>query len=141
MNCLISGLHYMDITRDKVCLVYALMMPIEWTIGAVMKSVMRKARVHKGRRCSKRELGLYGTFFPSTCGHHEDKEARHTLTTKCHAKALLGIDLEFREPVDNDISIDEERLCTSSDVESDYDKKGDLAQANDEVKGGDAMED
>ncbi|KAH0672407.1 hypothetical protein KY290_024649 [Solanum tuberosum] len=40
MNCLISGLHYTDITRDRVCLVYALMTAIELTFGAVMTRKM-----------------------------------------------------------------------------------------------------
>ncbi|KAG5631778.1 hypothetical protein H5410_003495 [Solanum commersonii] len=48
MNCLIPGLHYTNITRDRVCLVYALMIGTAVNIGAVLKSVMRKAQVHKG---------------------------------------------------------------------------------------------
>uniref|UniRef100_M1DJT1 Putative plant transposon protein domain-containing protein n=1 Tax=Solanum tuberosum TaxID=4113 RepID=M1DJT1_SOLTU len=48
MNCLIKSLHYTDITRDRVCLVYALMTSTELNIRAIVKSVMRKARVHKG---------------------------------------------------------------------------------------------
>ncbi|KAG5571633.1 hypothetical protein H5410_061399 [Solanum commersonii] len=34
--------------RDRVCLVYALMAGMELNIGAIIKSFMRKARVHKG---------------------------------------------------------------------------------------------
>uniref|UniRef100_M1DXG9 Putative plant transposon protein domain-containing protein n=1 Tax=Solanum tuberosum TaxID=4113 RepID=M1DXG9_SOLTU len=48
MNCLIPGLHYTDISRDRVCLVYALMTGMELNIGAIIKSSMRMARVHKG---------------------------------------------------------------------------------------------
>ncbi|KAH0781553.1 hypothetical protein KY290_001151 [Solanum tuberosum] len=48
MNCLIPGLYYTNITRGKVCLVYVLMIGIELNIGDVLKSAMRKARVHKG---------------------------------------------------------------------------------------------
>uniref|UniRef100_M1DJS0 Putative plant transposon protein domain-containing protein n=1 Tax=Solanum tuberosum TaxID=4113 RepID=M1DJS0_SOLTU len=48
MNCLISGLHYTDITRDRACLVYALMTATELNIRAVLKSAMRKAWVYKG---------------------------------------------------------------------------------------------
>jgi len=50
MNCFIPGLHYTEVTRDRVCLVYALMKDVPISIGAVLKSAMRKARVHRGRR-------------------------------------------------------------------------------------------
>ncbi|KAH0753487.1 hypothetical protein KY285_006635 [Solanum tuberosum] len=53
MNWLIPGLYYTDITWDRVCLVYPLMTPTELTVGAVLKSAMRKARVHKGIMCSR----------------------------------------------------------------------------------------
>uniref|UniRef100_M1D8H2 Putative plant transposon protein domain-containing protein n=1 Tax=Solanum tuberosum TaxID=4113 RepID=M1D8H2_SOLTU len=48
MNCLIPGIHFTDITRDMVCLVYALMTGTELNIRAIVKSAMRKSRVHKG---------------------------------------------------------------------------------------------
>lgn len=48
MNCLIPGLNYTDITRDRVCLLYSLMTEIELNIGSIIKYAMRKARVHKG---------------------------------------------------------------------------------------------
>uniref|UniRef100_M1DNK7 Putative plant transposon protein domain-containing protein n=1 Tax=Solanum tuberosum TaxID=4113 RepID=M1DNK7_SOLTU len=44
------GLHYTDITRDRVCLVYALMTSTKLNIGAILKSIMKKACVHKGSR-------------------------------------------------------------------------------------------
>uniref|UniRef100_M1DK78 Putative plant transposon protein domain-containing protein n=1 Tax=Solanum tuberosum TaxID=4113 RepID=M1DK78_SOLTU len=47
MNCLILDLHYTYITRDRVCLVYALITGMELNIGAIIKSSMRKSRVHK----------------------------------------------------------------------------------------------
>ncbi|KAG5605289.1 hypothetical protein H5410_026781 [Solanum commersonii] len=50
MNCLIPGLHFTEVMRDRVCLVYALMKDLPINIGAVLKSSMRKARVHRGRR-------------------------------------------------------------------------------------------
>ncbi|KAH0686462.1 hypothetical protein KY284_017015 [Solanum tuberosum] len=50
MNYLIPGLHYTDITCDRVCLVYALMTGMKLNIGAIIKSSMRKARVHKEHR-------------------------------------------------------------------------------------------
>ncbi|KAG5606846.1 hypothetical protein H5410_028338 [Solanum commersonii] len=67
-----------------------------------------------------------------------DVERRYPLNA--HAKALLRIGPEFREPIDDDIPIVEERLRTSSDVEFDYDEDVDPAQAGDEVEWGDAME-
>ncbi|KAG5605049.1 hypothetical protein H5410_026541 [Solanum commersonii] len=48
MNCLILGLHYTNITCDKVCLVYALMTGTKLNIGAIVKSTMQKAQVHTG---------------------------------------------------------------------------------------------
>ncbi|KAG5631731.1 hypothetical protein H5410_003448 [Solanum commersonii] len=51
-----------------------------------------------------------------------------------HDMALLGIGPEFREPVDNDIPIDEERLRTSLDMESNSDEEVDPAQAGDEAE-------
>uniref|UniRef100_M1DH54 Putative plant transposon protein domain-containing protein n=1 Tax=Solanum tuberosum TaxID=4113 RepID=M1DH54_SOLTU len=68
-----------------------------------------------------------------------DVERRYMLNA--HDKALLGIGLVFREQVDDDIPTDEDSLRTSSDVESNSDEKVDPAQAGDEVKGGDVMED
>ncbi|KAG5610976.1 hypothetical protein H5410_022257 [Solanum commersonii] len=50
MNYLIPGLHYTDITRDRVCLVYTLMTPTVLNIRAILKLVMKKARMHKGSR-------------------------------------------------------------------------------------------
>ncbi|KAH0758158.1 hypothetical protein KY290_021651 [Solanum tuberosum] len=50
INCFIPGLYYTEVTRDRVCLVYALMKDVPISIGAVLKSAMRKARVHRGRR-------------------------------------------------------------------------------------------
>ncbi|KAH0729637.1 hypothetical protein KY290_000765 [Solanum tuberosum] len=44
-----------------------------------------------------------------------------------HARALLGIGLAFREPVDNDIPTDEEHARTGSDVDSDSEEEIDPA--------------
>ena len=46
-SCLIPGTQYTKVTRDRVCLVYALMMNVPINIGAVIRTSMRKARVHK----------------------------------------------------------------------------------------------
>lgn len=45
MNCLIPGLHYMEVTHDRACLVYALMTRLLINTGVLLKS-----RVHWGRR-------------------------------------------------------------------------------------------
>uniref|UniRef100_M1DJS4 Uncharacterized protein n=1 Tax=Solanum tuberosum TaxID=4113 RepID=M1DJS4_SOLTU len=58
-----------------------------------------------------------------------------------HAKALLGIGPEFREPTENDIPTDEENLHTSSDVESDSNEEINPIQAEAEADGGDIMDD
>ncbi|KAG5615180.1 hypothetical protein H5410_015004 [Solanum commersonii] len=67
-------------------------------------------------------------------------ERRYPLNA--HAKTLLGISPELSEHVDDDISIDEDRLHTCFDVEFDSDtEEVDPAQAGDEAEGGDTMED
>ncbi|KAG5631365.1 hypothetical protein H5410_003082 [Solanum commersonii] len=55
--------------------------------------------------------------------------------------ALLGIGPRFHETIDDAIPIDEQRLCTTSNMEFDSDEEVDPAQAGDEVEVGDAMED
>lgn len=40
----------MEVTYDRICLVYAFITRIELKIGVVLKSKMRKPRAHKGRR-------------------------------------------------------------------------------------------
>uniref|UniRef100_M1DMK3 Putative plant transposon protein domain-containing protein n=1 Tax=Solanum tuberosum TaxID=4113 RepID=M1DMK3_SOLTU len=199
MNCLISGLHCIVITSDRVCLVYALMTSTELNIGAIIKSSMRKVRVHKwhmyafGGLITKmcraasvpeenvdymappvditRTKGTYTEFGPtlttveryrrdefimrmmyvlemlrhqngchvSTNMQLGDVERRYPLND--NARALLGIVHEFWEPIENDILTEEENMRTGSDVDSDSEEEIDPAQANDEVDGGDAMED
>ncbi|KAG5577264.1 hypothetical protein H5410_057398 [Solanum commersonii] len=68
-----------------------------------------------------------------------DVQRRYPLNA--HAKALLGIGPKFRESVNNDILTNEERLHTSSDVESNSDEEVDPTQAGDKAEGGDAIED
>ncbi|KAH0669439.1 hypothetical protein KY285_025463 [Solanum tuberosum] len=203
MNYLIPGLHYTDITCDRVCLVYALMTGMELNIGAIMKSSMRKARVHKGHKYAfgglitklcraadvpeenidymaplypapvdiTRTKGLdteFGLTLTTAERHRRDElimarmyglemlrhqndchdstdmqldevERRYPLND--HARALLGIGPEFWEPIENDIPTDEENMHTVSNVDSDSEEEIDPAQTDDEVDGGDAMED
>lgn len=68
-----------------------------------------------------------------------DVERRYPLNT--HAKAWLGIGPAFHESLDDDIPTDEDRLHTSSNVDSDSDEEVDPAQAGGEADGGDAVED
>lgn len=49
MNCSVTGLYYIDVTWDRVGLVYAPMRGIDINVGAALKSVMRKEKVHRGR--------------------------------------------------------------------------------------------
>ncbi|KAH0650056.1 hypothetical protein KY284_029968 [Solanum tuberosum] len=105
MNCLIPGLHYTDITRDRVCLVYALMTAIELNIGVVSKSAMQKARVHKRhkyafgglitRMCHvpgvpEENVDYMAPLFPAPVGitrtKGPDTEFGQTLTTAEHYK-------------------------------------------------------
>ncbi|KAG5616546.1 hypothetical protein H5410_016370 [Solanum commersonii] len=203
MNCLIPGLHYIDITRDRVCLVYALMTGMELNTRAIIKSSIRKARVHKGHmyafgglitkmccvagvpeknvdyvaplysapvditrtkgpdtkfdptlitveRHMRDELimaRMYGMEMlrhkiggrPSTDLEIGEVNKRYFLND--HAKALLGIGPEFREPTENDILTDEDNLRTNSNMESDLDEEIDPIQAGVEANGGDIMED
>ncbi|KAG5576268.1 hypothetical protein H5410_056402 [Solanum commersonii] len=179
----------LDITRGRVCLVYALMTGTELNILAVLNFAMRKVRVHNGhmyafgglitRICSvagvlEENADYMAPLFPATVDitrtKGPDTELGSTITTaechrrdelimtrmyglemlrhhngclastdmqlgdveRCcplndHAKALLGIGPAFREPIDNVILTDEERLQTSSNVESDSDEEVDPA--------------
>ncbi|KAG5594521.1 hypothetical protein H5410_035753 [Solanum commersonii] len=141
----------------RVCLVYALMTATELNIEVVLKSAMRKAWVHKGhkygfgglitRMCRAASvpeenvdymapLFLGPDVWPRDAAPLEwlsgfhwhvvgDVERRYPLNA--HAKALLDIGPEFREPIDNDILADEEGLRTSSDIESNSDEEVDPA--------------
>ncbi|XP_016577508.2 uncharacterized protein LOC107875339 isoform X2 [Capsicum annuum] len=49
--CLVHGTHMTAVTRDRVCIIYALMREdIELNVGAIIFSAMRKARLLGGRR-------------------------------------------------------------------------------------------
>uniref|UniRef100_M1D8F7 Uncharacterized protein n=1 Tax=Solanum tuberosum TaxID=4113 RepID=M1D8F7_SOLTU len=53
-----------------------------------------------------------------------------------HAKTLLGINPEFHKPVDDDIPIDEDKLCSDSNVDSNYDtEEVDPVQAGNDAEG------
>lgn len=44
------GQHFTSVTRDKICLAYALMTGMDINFGTIFKSAMQKVKVHKGRR-------------------------------------------------------------------------------------------
>ncbi|KAG5620955.1 hypothetical protein H5410_006173 [Solanum commersonii] len=65
----------------------------------------------------------------------EIREVNRRYLLNDHAKALLGIGLEFQEPTD------EENLCTGSDVESNSDEEIDPIHVEAKADEGDIMED
>ncbi|KAG5577163.1 hypothetical protein H5410_057297 [Solanum commersonii] len=129
----------------------ALMTGIELNIGAIMKSFMRKSRVHKGH------MYAFGGLITKLCrvaGVPEENvdylaplylaplgEVEKHYPLNGHARGLLGIGPKFREPIENDISTNEENMRTSLDMGSDSKEEIDPAHADEEVDGGDAMED
>lgn len=50
MHLFFLAQHFTNITRDRVCLAYALMTVVELNFGAIFKSYMRKAHAHRRRR-------------------------------------------------------------------------------------------
>ncbi|KAG5606523.1 hypothetical protein H5410_028015 [Solanum commersonii] len=140
MNCLILGIHYTNITRDRMCLVYALMIGIELNIGVIVKSAMRKTWVHKGHSMYGLDMLRHQNGCHASTDMQLGKVARRYRLNN-HAKALLSISHAFCEPIGNDIPTDEEHAHTSSDMDSNLEKEIDPAQAGDEAEGGDAMED
>lgn len=56
MHILIPSLYFTNVTRDRACVVYALMFGTDINFGVVLKSSMQKAQVHRGHRYSFRDL-------------------------------------------------------------------------------------
>ncbi|KAG5605643.1 hypothetical protein H5410_027135 [Solanum commersonii] len=81
-----TGLHYTDIIRDRVCLVYALMTGMELNIGAIMNSSMWKARVHKGHNYA------FGGLITKLCHATDVPEENVDYMAPCiqHRWTLLG---------------------------------------------------
>lgn len=50
MHSLIPGLYFTDVTKDRVCLIYALRYGRVINFGAMLMSSMRKDRVYIGHR-------------------------------------------------------------------------------------------
>ncbi|KAG5568431.1 hypothetical protein H5410_064554 [Solanum commersonii] len=130
-------LHYVHMSKEA-----------QLNIGAMLKSTMRKARVHKGHNYSfgglpGKSWDYTAPFFPAPVDlimahmyelemlRHQNKclasieerlgevERRYPLNVL--TKVFLGISLEFHELMDNDVPTDEERMRTGSDVDSDSD--------------------
>ncbi|KAG5605703.1 hypothetical protein H5410_027195 [Solanum commersonii] len=118
MNFLIPGLHYTDITNDRVYLVCALM-----TNEVCNEKGPGTPRAQNGCRLSIEEkLGQVEQRYPF--------------------KALLSIGPNFYEPMDDDIPIEKDRLWTGSYVDFDSNtKEVDPLQAVEEVEGRYPMED
>ncbi|KAG5611464.1 hypothetical protein H5410_022745 [Solanum commersonii] len=138
MYCFIPGLHYTEVTRDRICLVYALMKDVPISIGAVLKSAMRKARVHRGRRYHKdKGAGEYAWTHLTTAERNRrddlitermfglemlrHKNGCHASTEEQldeiayryplneHAESLLGLEPAFLEPIWDDVRTDEDK--------------------------------
>ncbi|KAK4727005.1 hypothetical protein R3W88_031922 [Solanum pinnatisectum] len=151
MNCLITGLHYTDITRDKARVhkghMYAfggLITQMCRTVGVPEENVDYMAPLYPAP-CHMRDELITAKMYGLEMLHHQN--SCHTSTDmqlgeveRCyplnnHAKALLGIGPAFHEPIDNDIPTDEERAHTSSNVDFDSKEEIDPAQAGDEAEG------
>lgn len=48
MHAIFLGMHFIEITRDRVCFVYVFMTGVELNIRTIYKASMRKARAHQG---------------------------------------------------------------------------------------------
>ncbi|KAK4731675.1 hypothetical protein R3W88_024663 [Solanum pinnatisectum] len=157
MNCLIPGLHYTDITRDRA----RVHKGHKYAFGGLITKMCRIAGVpdeqldymaplYPALRHWRDELimvRMYGLEMlrcqngchSSTDMHLGDVERRYPLND--HARALLGIGPKFWEPIENDILTDDDNMRTGSDMDSDSEEEIDPAQVDDEVDDGDAMED
>lgn len=56
-----------------------------------------------------------------------------------HVEALLGIRIEFRYSFDDDIPLDEDNLCASSNVNSDADDELNPKEVGDDTEANDGM--
>ncbi|MCD9643790.1 hypothetical protein HAX54_031489 [Datura stramonium] len=54
--CLVPGKHVTHVTRERVCLVYALMTRMSINVGVLIKNVLKRARVKKGQNFGFRGL-------------------------------------------------------------------------------------
>ncbi|KAK4723484.1 hypothetical protein R3W88_026263 [Solanum pinnatisectum] len=157
MNCLILGLHYMDITHDRA----RVHKGHNYAFGGLITKICRitgiskepldyMAPLYPTARHMRDELimaRMYGLEMlrhktggrPSTDLELGEVHKRYLLND--HAKALLVLSLEFWKPIENDIPTDEENLRTGSDMVSDSEEEIDPVQAGDEADGGDVMED
>lgn len=77
MNCLNLGLHYINDTRDTVCLKYALMKDTNINIGAAFRLEKKKTQLHQGRRYAFG--GLITQFFRAVGVREESLDYMATL--------------------------------------------------------------
>ncbi|KAG5630250.1 hypothetical protein H5410_001967 [Solanum commersonii] len=155
MNYLIPGLHYMDITRtwcsERERGLHGTVIPntcgyhedkgVDIEFGPTLNTTERHRRneVIMAKMYGLEILRHQNGCLASTDMKLGDVERRYPLNA--HAKALLGIGLEFHESIDDDIPTNKDRLRTSSNVESESDKEVDSTQAGDEAEGVMLMED
>lgn len=72
MNCLILGLHYTNITYDRVCLLYVLITSMDLNIGAIIEYTLSKAQAHKGH------MYAFGGIITSTIEKYPLEVTRRT---------------------------------------------------------------
>uniref|UniRef100_M1DCP2 Putative plant transposon protein domain-containing protein n=1 Tax=Solanum tuberosum TaxID=4113 RepID=M1DCP2_SOLTU len=166
MHCSTPGLHYTNITRDRVCLIYYLMTPsvpeerLDYMAPLFLAPVditktkgpdnefgptLTTAEHHRrDELIMARMYGLEMLHHLNGCRASSDVqlgEVERRYPLNAHAKSLLGIGLAFHEPMDDDIPTDDDRLHTGSDVDFDSEtEEVDTALAGDEGDGGDATE-
>ncbi|MCE3216640.1 hypothetical protein HAX54_007290, partial [Datura stramonium] len=119
--------HITHVTREKVCLVYALMIRIPINVGVLIKNVLKRARVKKGQ-----SFGFGGLLTRFLCGNDiEEEEADYRPFMILRE---LIVETEFEEPLDDDVAAEDEiarvdSIIESSDVEEDDSEMGEAAFA------------
>ncbi|MCE3051124.1 hypothetical protein HAX54_048948 [Datura stramonium] len=67
--CLVPEKHVTHVTRERVCLVYALMIGMPINVGVFIKNVLKRARVKKGQN-----FGFGSLLTKFLCGHDIEEE-------------------------------------------------------------------
>ncbi|KAG5592144.1 hypothetical protein H5410_042658 [Solanum commersonii] len=146
---------FTEVTRDRVCLVYALMKDLPINVEAVLKLAMRNTRVHRGRRYAfgglitnlyrragvpekslvRRDEMIMARMFGLEMLRHRNgcrastQEQLNEIATKYplneQTEALLGLGRAFIKPVWDDVPTNEDKRQTMSDSESDSEAEED----------------
>ncbi|MCD7456534.1 hypothetical protein HAX54_032088 [Datura stramonium] len=96
--------HVTHVTKERVCLVYALMIEMPVNVGAIIKDVLRISRVKKGQRLN------FGDFLTRFLRGHQIEEE------------VVDYRPRFEKPLDDDDSTDKEHTRVDSDLDSDDDE-------------------